>query len=407
MRMSLGAFRTSPINNILFESGQMTIEDYRDFSIAKLSKSILVKDHFPLSKLLEKTIHLKYFEKYQSVLSKIVCFCKSHDIPFNVRQPVTNNRPNWIFNNSTIITSLNNLSKSTTNPILYQSEFREIKNTLNDHTFIFTDGSKSDLTITYSIIMSDKILKNSTLPKYTTIFSAEIIAIHNALLAIKTSKKKIAICTDSLSSLEAISNPHNNEYYPNQIRQIIIERQPNIKLIWVPGHSGIHGNELADRTAKAALTAPLITTPNLSSGDIQKYIKSVFKCKKEEYWYKTNTWYRGVNPQKYNTNNIFKLADHKTIRRKDQIVLTRLRLGHTNISHSHIFDKSQPKTCSFCGQSPLSLDHLFFHCNSINILKNTILNKNDFFQLITANISYTNISLLLKFLKTTNLYNAI
>lgn len=126
-------------------------------------------------------------------------------------------------------------------------------------------------------------------------------------------------------SVRAVSNLNNGEFYPDQIRQLLIEKQPSIKLIWIPGHSGITGNELADKAAKAALSAPLLTPPNLSSEDIKNYKEIIFKSKKKEYWNHTNEWYRKVNPQKYNTIEIFNSADHNSLQRNDQFMLTRLR----------------------------------------------------------------------------------
>lgn len=407
IRMSLGAFRTSPINSMIFESGQMTIEDCRDFATAKLFKTIMIKDHFPLSKLIAKSTRLKYFQNYQSVLSKIVHFCKTHSIPFNVKQPLNHKYPNWSLNPSVINTSLNKMSRSSTNPIIFQTQFREIKDAFKDHTFIYTDGSKAGLNVAFSIIKDNKILQYSLLPEYSTNYSAEIIAIHNALLNIRTQNTKFAICTDSLSTIDAVRNLNNNNYYPNQIRQMLIEKQPNVKLVWIPGHTGIPGNELADKAAKAATSAPLFVTPNLSQQDIKIQIKTLFNLKKREYWNRCNEWYRKVNSQKYNTIDIFKLANHNILHRKDQIILTRLRLGHTRISHEHILDKGQPKSCTFCGQTLLNLDHIFYNCNNVNILKITILKQSDFFQLITSNISDSNTSLVLDFLKKINLYNSI
>jgi hypothetical protein len=45
--------------------------------------------------------------------------------------------------------------------------------------------------------------------------------------------------------------------------------------------------------------------------------------------------------------------------RKDSIVLTRLRIGHTWLTHSHLFNNSNPPTCN-CGEI-ISVFH-FFTC---------------------------------------------
>ena len=53
--------------------------------------------------------------------------------------------------------------------------------------------------------------------------------------------------------------------------------------------------------------------------------------------------------------------------KKDIIVLTRLRLGHTNLTHSHLMDRSPPPLCN-CG-SLLTVKHIFQDCTIHNNLK--------------------------------------
>jgi ribonuclease HI len=52
-----------------------------------------------------------------------------------------------------------------------------------------------------------------------------------------------------------------------KIRQLMDKRKGNVTLCWVPGHTGITGNEEADEEAKRALEEPI-------SND-EKYMKRV------------------------------------------------------------------------------------------------------------------------------------
>lgn len=209
-----------------------------------------------------------------------------------------------------------------------------------------------------------------------------------------------------MSSLIAIKNPNNQQIYATLIRQFLIEKQPNIKLIWIPGHSGIVGNEIADKTAKTALNAPLITTPNFSQENINYYVKQSFKSLKSNYWNSTSEWYRKVNTNKSTVNEILIHTKNNNISRRDQIKLIRLRLGHTQISHRHLFDKNLTKQCPLCNYAQISLDHLFTNCSHINKFKN-LLPNNDFFNIINSIVSDKNLHLLLEFLKKCNLYCSI
>lgn len=407
LRLTLGAFRTTPIRNLIFEADTMTIEQHRDFATAKLFKSIMFNDRYPVSKVLNKSLNQKKIPKIPSTLSRIIQFSKKLNLPFNTIQPSLNKSPNWTINLSTIDTSLNENKKSSTDNTIYQQRFNEIQHKLNDHSFLYTDGSRTENGVSYGVVDNVKILINSILPEYSTNYSAEIIAIYETIKLIKNSTGRHIICTDSLSALDAIKNLNNDQFYPNMIRQTIIERQPDIKLIWLPGHSGIKGNESADSCAKTALSAPLITTPNLSSDDILNFLRFKFREEKLQNWIQTTDWYKKINPKKLNANSIFKNIDNNILPRKDQIKITRLRLGHTLTSHSHIMDKNLSKLCPFCGFNPISIDHLFSNCPHMNKFDNNIINKTNFFQIIDTSMTKDIVKLIISYLKQCNLYNSI
>ena len=63
-------------------------------------------------------------------------------------------------------------------------------------------------------------------------------------------------------------------------------------------------------------------------------------------------------------NHVFKLMGKtnntpnlKHLTRKESIVITRLRIGHTNVTHSHLLEKKPPPICE-C-KSHLTVKHMF------------------------------------------------
>ena len=84
--------------------------------------------------------------------------------------------------------------------------FQNIINNNQNYNLIYTDGSKSSETVTYSITQDNKILKIANLEQYSSVFSAEIIAIYEAINTLQKRRGKYAICTDSLSAVKAIKN---------------------------------------------------------------------------------------------------------------------------------------------------------------------------------------------------------
>jgi ribonuclease HI len=67
------------------------------------------------------------------------------------------------------------------------------------------------------------------------------------------------IMTDSLSSLTALEkvSPSKNSI-ENKIFNMLAEKGESLKLMWVPAHTGIEGNEAADEAAKDALNEDIL-----------------------------------------------------------------------------------------------------------------------------------------------------
>jgi ribonuclease HI len=103
-------------------------------------------------------------------------------------------------------------------------------------------------------------------PKYrllpqTTIFNAEMFAILKATEHSKHIHRKRVIMTDSLSSLTALERvyPGRDPKIP-KLLNLLAEEGEDLKLMWVSAHTGIEGDESADRAAKKALHEEFIDT---------------------------------------------------------------------------------------------------------------------------------------------------
>lgn len=128
---------------------------------------------------------------------------------------------------------------------------------------IFTDGSVCNQTVGAAFIILDESEKSNKkamykLEKHATIYDAEMIAILKSLEYISTFKNSTTfnLFTDSLSTLQALANPHNNHPIIQLIKNTIktIRTMHSINLMHVKGHTGVEGNELADKLANKART---------------------------------------------------------------------------------------------------------------------------------------------------------
>lgn len=105
------------------------------------------------------------------------------------------------------------------------------------------------------------------LPDGSTAFQAELGAILCALQHAKHHPATtVNIFTDNLAALQAITNfatKDNRIFIPSiqHLLQNLHIDDTHTNLVWIPGHSGIQGNERADNAACMAASDPTITFP--------------------------------------------------------------------------------------------------------------------------------------------------
>jgi ribonuclease HI len=130
--------------------------------------------------------------------------------------------------------SLCKMKKGTPNELFY-AKFQELVIEIyNNHTRVYTDGSKKEST-------RRKIRDQSS------IFSAKQEAIIGAIQKLPTTGVREVIFTDSLSTMMVASgNNHTKNPKARKIRQLMDKRKGNVTLCWVPRHFGITGNDEAE-----------------------------------------------------------------------------------------------------------------------------------------------------------------
>lgn len=402
LRFATGAFRTTPIQNLLFESNVLPITTQRNILTTKLFRTIIYDSSTPLRQIARKLMVAKKIPKVPSVIYRTIGECRRLDIPLKATVPRAGKFPSWEFQRDSTNTSMSKFLKLNTSPFQFQSLFNEIKETLCEHTLIYTDGSKSDHAVTYGITTDNNIIRASYLPLYSSIFSAELIAIYEATLYLRTKRGKFVICTDSLSAIKSVLNIGNNSLYTTLIRDVLTEKYPNISLLWVPGHCKINGNEYADQAAKDAVNAPVFGTANLDQKDLGKFICDYYRNIARERNFNASTdWYRTIN------------KDRKTIRdsmfpdisRLDAVKYTRLRLGHTRITHGHLLNINETPYCN-CTANTNNLLHILSNCPKFDTTRSQIF-KNKDPKFLLSYPTPENIRTITKFLMKSNLYNKI
>ena len=115
------------------------------------------------------------------------------------------------------------------------------------------------------------------------------------------------------------------------------------------------GNEKADNIARRHISNNIyeIKTPYSDFKlRISQYVNSLFQAK----------WDVCVGNKLHEINEVF-LPSLKMYsdNRKEDIILTRLRIGHSRLTHKHYLAHEDPPECILCN-SPLTIKHVLIEC---------------------------------------------
>jgi len=351
LRLAIGAFRSSPIESI------------RNLALEPPSEL----RHKEKSLLYAASITRNSDNPANKYITEITEYAKDHGIEFNAItkvQPL--DFPPWSFNID-INLELTKFKKELTPPMIYKNHLNEILQEHKNANCYYTDASKSEKGVGIAIINQVFSIKHK-LPESCSIYTAEAIAILKTVEHILLNHgqgnphKSNLILSDSLSSLMSLKNPFNTSDIAILILQkISLAYKSGIKisLVWIPGHSDIEGNEKADQEAKKA--AEYTDTPILnitSFADIKNQIKELTKIKWQTHWLEQNNKLRKIKNSIFSWPNFLK-------KRRERVIMNRLRIGHTRLTHGYLMSKDEKPICTTCG-TELTVHHILTECRQFS-----------------------------------------
>ena len=315
------------------------------------------------------------------------------------------NLPTWSFKCPSVNKSLMQFKKHETSDNEYRTYFRNLnENAYSNMTHLYTDGSVTDDGVGAAAWCSEHRITEA-LPKITSIYSAEIRAIELAITIIEQlTQTYFVIHSDSSSALASLQQLIPKNPFVRKIKHDIYRLASNNKIVcfnWVPAHVGIRGNEKADQLAKEATKKiptfrPVVYTDMFSL--IHKNIQKEFN----RSWENSNQKLKEIKPS----------AEYwhpATSSRREEVIVNRLRLGHTLFTHSQLMDDSVPDVpalCPGCDDARVSVKHVLSECPHYSAIRRR------FFGAPNPNLKDllgkdSNLNKTLNFLREINLYDKI
>ena len=199
----------------------------------------------------------------------------------------------------------------------------------------------------------------------SSIFTAEVCAIDLALNIISRDKhNKFIIFSDSFSVLTSVENKKlESPLIVNLLSRLdSMSSHKKIILCLIPSHIGIRGNERADSAAKSALdlSPKVISIPY---SDLKPIISKFLHKKWQPRW-KMN-----IHNELFEillTVGEWRLAFRAS--RREQVVISRLRIGHTRLTHAFILKQEPQPQCLTC-QTTCTVKHILIECRAFAVIR--------------------------------------
>ncbi|GFV53315.1 putative RNA-directed DNA polymerase from transposon X-element [Trichonephila clavipes] len=341
LRICSGAFRTSPVQSLYVNCHQLPLDlRRRKLSLAYYFKILSVPSH-PLQNVYMSTSMKRFYDARPSNIRPFMDRMKLH---------------------------ISELDLPNVPPVVFQRVFAYHRSQYSRYSAIYTDGSKRADYVGCGVVIED-IMHGYRLDTSCSIFTAEAVAIYRALQLIdSTMPRKYCIYTDSMSVLEALENYHDRcDLVVCTILDItsrLYSKGFDIVFCWLPSHVGIIGNEQADNAAKSATTHLPLVVP---LSDMKRVIMHhIFKIWQE--W-----WSQQLDNKLHSLKPVIGAWPVMPMRRTD-FKLTRLRIGHTRLTHRHLLFVEHAPECPSCNVS-YTVHHILIECPVFNHHRITFFNS--------------------------------
>ena len=156
--------------------------------------------------------------------------------------------------------------------------------------------------------------------------------------------------------------------------------EKSIVFCWIPSHINITGNECADKAAKQSLLLQE-SSLKLPYTDFKSNIHSYIFSKWQSSWNNASfNKLREIKP------TLGEWPQGNRPVRREEVVLSRCRIGHTRLTHSYLLKKEDQPECIAC-QAPLTIKHILIDCVDFAPIRSLYFNVQslkDLFQTVSV-----------------------
>ena len=298
--------------------------------------------------------------------------------PMSLCTSVHNMEPHWVFNYNIDIHLHESICVKDCHQISYEITLEYINTNYSDHFQVFTGGSKKESYATSSFYIPElKIGKKFRISDNTSVLNAELYAILQVLTWLEDNPPKLlVIFSDSLSALHSIESLNNQNNIVLEIRRYLRFYEINninISIVWIPGHIGLKGNEMADKLAKQGLGSsevdkhvPLQINDYINL--LEKFILEKWQTRYNKS--KIGSFYKLLIP---NVSSKVKYSDYNN--RRKEVSLTRIRFGHCLLNNvKYLFGLVPSRNCDICHVEE-DVNHFIIHCINYSNQRSKLINK--------------------------------
>ena len=173
--------------------------------------------------------------------------------------------------------------------------------------------------------------------------------------------RRKVVCTDSLSAVKAIKDVTTQNQLVQRLQRAIHPitlSGKEVTILWIPGPSGIAGNDRADGEAKSAATLdPQLIHISYTNWDRKIRQTTYDKWRKE---------WRGTRQQLRQIKGDPGRRIRSRVTRRKEIVLTRLRTSYTRLTHEYMIQGVwERRVCGWCSDAYLTVEHILVGCDAL------------------------------------------